>query len=215
MFTRRNVLLLILVLLGLDFGFSRYSRPAAPEGWKVERWEAGFGSWAQGGFGVAYDIALPRDYGFSQKCGSAWIVGDDDSSEDFRIKLTFAPSPAVRDSEFAEFLRSDAAHMASELGRAAADLQIGAPTPFAIGALRFSRRDVTLPSARFEGENGATKTGTARGFSLGNENLVILADLQGEPAASVSERIVGSLRHARGVGLFDLLTGAIPGLLGC
>jgi hypothetical protein len=70
----------------------------------------------RGGFDVAYDLALPRDYGFVQKCGTAWIGGDDmDASEDFRVKLAFAPSHKDQDTEFGEYMKVDAANMASDL----------------------------------------------------------------------------------------------------
>ena len=210
MLSRRSVLLLILLLLGLDFGAGRLSgRPRPPAGWEVERWEAGFGSWANGGFGVAYDIALPRGYTLAQKCGTAWVNGDDpDAPEDFRIKLMFAPARAVQEAEFAEFMKSDAADAARDLGRTAADIAVSNPAPFAVGALNFRRRDLTLPVA-------GSETAPARGFYLVGESLAIFADLQRASDAGINERIVGSLHRARGVGLTDLLMGAIPNLLGC
>ena len=212
--SRRGILLLILLFLGLNFGVHHFlGRPEPPVGWKVERWEAGFGSWGAGGFGVAYDIAMPREYALTQKCGIAWITGDDeDSPEDFRVKLSFAPTSEAQESEFAEYMNSDAAHAAYYLGRTAADIAVGAPAPFAVGALRFQRRDLILPRANID---RGSETAPARGFYLAGERLAIVADLQGEASAEVNERIVGSLRRVRGVGFTDLLIGAIPNLLGC
>jgi hypothetical protein len=43
MLSRRTLLLLLLALLALDFGVSRYRMNlGTPPGWKTERWQAGF-----------------------------------------------------------------------------------------------------------------------------------------------------------------------------
>jgi len=213
MLSRRNFLLLILLLLGVDFGVGRFLRPAPPPGWRIEHWEAGFGSWANGGFGVAYDVAVPPEYSLTQKCGAAWIAGgDDDAPEDYRVKLSFAPTPAAQRSQFAEYMKSDAPRTASDLGRSAADIELGDPAPFNAGALGFSRRELLLRGARFD---NPPRTATARGFYLTGEKLAIVADLQSGSAAAINERIVRSLRRSRGVGLTELLLGALPNLFGC
>jgi hypothetical protein len=212
MWTRRAFLVFVLLLLGLDFGVEFFLiSPKPPPGWRIERWQAGFGSWGTGGYGVAYDVTMPADYDFRQKCGSAWIQGPE-SPGDYDVKLQFTPEPGDTDYEIATFLKTDSAQAAGDFGRHASDVAIGAPAPFAIGPLRFSRRDLTLTGARIEGLAGET---TARGFTLVGENMAVLADLRGPQQAATVEQIVGSLRRARAVGLLDLLAGTIPGLLGC
>jgi len=213
--TRRWFLLLVALLLGLDFGVGRLLGHAEPPGWKTERWQAGFGSWASGGYGVAYNISMPKDYDFQQKCGKAWISSADPNG-DFTIQLSFLPGPAFDDTDFNEYMKSDALHAASSFGKSPNDIEIGKATDFNIATLHFSRVDLTIENVRFDEDPEKTVTlVTARAFRLKGSKLDIIADFDGPEHFAVNERIVQSIRPARGFGLVDLLIGTIPNLLGC
>lgn len=198
--------------MGLDFGVGHFLGRAGPPGWKTARWEAGFGSWASGGYGVAYNISMPQSYDFQQKCGKAWISSPDVAG-DFSIQFSFVPGPAFEDSDFNEFMKSDARRAAAELGKSAGDIELGKAADFDVGALHFSQVDLAIRNARLEDD--AAKIGTARAFRLKGGRLDIIADFGGPEAFAVNERIVGTMRRARGFGLVELMLGAIPNLLGC
>jgi hypothetical protein len=168
--------------------------PPAPPGWKTERWQAGFGSWAQGGLGVAYDLHMPRDYAFQQKCGTAWIADAADGPE-FAIRLSFAPNAIDRQRDFETYLKEDATRSSD------APIVFERKTAYAVGGQPFERENFTL--------------GTARGFWLDGPSLSIIADLRDPRDAATDERIVASLRRVTGYGWSDLLSRRIPGLLGC
>src|SRR5580698_1490906 len=108
--SRRTFLFLLAGLVALlgafDFGRHGATRPALPPGWKTVRWEAGFGSWCCGGYGVAYEISIPENYVFDQKCGTAWINADTDEGHDFLIKLVFDPGRKFSVSDFDNFMKS-------------------------------------------------------------------------------------------------------------
>jgi hypothetical protein len=54
MITRRWFLILLTALVLGDYGRNLWMMErGTPPGWKTERWQAGFGSWARGGYGVA------------------------------------------------------------------------------------------------------------------------------------------------------------------
>ena len=215
MITRRTFLLLVLLLLGLDFGIGHFLGRAEPPGWTTQRWEAGFGSWASGGYGVAYNISMPKDYDFQQKCGKAWISSPDVAG-DFTIQLSFLPSAKFEDTDFNEYMKSDAPHAASSFGKSPNDIEIGKPADFDVAALHFSRIDLTIKNARLDDDaENSSKIMTARAFRLKGSRLDIIADFSGPDLFAVNERIVQSIRPARGFGLVELMLGAIPNLLGC
>lgn len=104
--SRRKPVLLLALLSASVLGFCEIAtRPAAPAGWKTERWEAGFGSWSRGGFGVAYDVQMPNAYDFQQKCGTAWI-SDNVDGPDFTIRMSFRPRPKDRQDDFNDYWRT-------------------------------------------------------------------------------------------------------------
>ena len=83
--------MILALLAAADYGRSAIMMGAGtPPGWKTERWQAGFGSWASGGYGVAYDISMPKDYSFQQKCGNAWVSDDPD---EFRLQRSAVLPP--------------------------------------------------------------------------------------------------------------------------
>ena len=212
--TRRRILIMLAFIAVADYGCSdRLQRAEEPPGWKTERWQAGFGSWGSGGYGVAYDISMPKEYDFQQKCGSAWVSDDPDES-DFSARLTFRPDPADRQDDFKVYLKEDAGRN-NEGGPTA--VKMGAKINVKVGEFRFSRLDFTLDASKApHAEPGRpTQAGPARGFWLEGDRLSIIADLRDLEGAAINERIVGSIRKARGYGFTELLAGTIPGLLGC
>jgi hypothetical protein len=131
--SRRTLLLLLLALLSFDFGVSQYGmKHDTPAGWKTERWQAGFGSWCCGGYLVAYDISIPSDYYFAQKCGNAWVVNDDAMVDDFLIELSFfgTSSSQYGDKDFDDYLRSGAVRSADSFGRHVSEIDVDSARPY-------------------------------------------------------------------------------------
>ncbi len=216
MMTRRIFLLLLLAFLGVDFAVGHFiGRSGTPSGWKTERWQAGFGSWGTGGFGLAYDISMPKEYDFVQKCGQAW-VGQDDDEDDFMIKLSFMSDSKEGDDDFDDYMKSDAQRAAIGFGKSLGDIETRNAIEVTMGAFRFSRIDLAIKNARIDqSQKKSSKIETVRAFRLKGDKLHIIANFRDPELLAVNERIVGSLRRARGFGLVDLLVGAIPNLLGC
>ena len=212
--SRRKPVLLLALLSASVLGFCEIAtRPAAPAGWKTERWEAGFGSWSRGGFGVAYDVQMPNAYDFQQKCGTAWI-SDNVDGPDFTIRMSFRPRPKDRQDDFNDYL----AHDASQNYQAdRSSISFSQTSSFRFGSEPVSRLNFELKNVRFlEDAAGApAKSGTVRGFWLDGRNLSIIADLRDPERFAVNERIVASARRVSGYGLLDLIRDDIPGLLGC
>jgi hypothetical protein len=206
-------MLLAALLLG-DYGRSLWMMERGTQpGWKTERWQAGFGSWARGGYGVAYDISMPKDYSFQQKCGSAWI-GDDFDGTDFDIRFTYSPQERDRRADFALYRHEDLGH-GYEID--ASSVKMDAPSPLIFGKIRFDRTNLIVDEVktRVEDADEAAPPGPAKGFWLSGEGLSIIADLRDPAGAAVNERIVASIRKANGYGLTELIFGTVPGLLGC
>jgi hypothetical protein len=213
-FTRRRFLLLSAVVVGGAFGVAWLTpHPAMPDGWKSEHWEAGFGSWGSGGYGVAYDIQMPKEYDFSQKCGTAWIADGTDGPE-FAVRLSFAPNPATRLSDFQDYLSTDGPRN-YDVPRTA--IRLTAPTEYAIGPEAFARTNIHLDHARWypEADGEPAKFGPVDGFWLDGSRLSVIADLRDARRAAIDERIVASLQRSRGWAFFDLIGGGIPFLNGC
>ena len=162
--TRRKLIMILALLAAADYGRSAIMMGmGTPPGWKTERWQAGFGSWASGGYGVAYDISMPKEYDFQQKCGSAWVSDDRDES-DFSTRLTFRPDSADRQDDFEVYLKEDAGRN-YEGGPTA--VKMGAKTNVKVGEFRFSRLDFTLDAANAPRcRSDPRRTGPARGFWL-------------------------------------------------
>ena len=212
--TRRRLIMILALLAAADYGRSVIMMGmGTPPGWKTERWQAGFGSWASGGYGVAYDISMPKEYDFQQKCGSAWVSDDSDES-DFSTRLTFRPDSADRQDDFKVYLKEDAGRN-YDSGPTA--VKMGAKANVKVGEFRFSRLDFTLDASKAPGaEPGRpSQAGPARGFWLEGDKLSIIADLRDPERAAINERVVGSIRKARGYGFTELFAGTIPGLMGC
>jgi hypothetical protein len=206
--TRRRLLLVLGLLAAADYGRSLLvMRAGEPPGWKTERWQAGFGSWASGGYGVAYDISMPKDYDFQQKCGIAWIT-DDVDGPDFDARLSFLPDPKDRKRDFEAYLKEDAGRYYEADGSA---VKISAKPNFSAGGLQLSRLDFTLDNAKAPDAG----SGRATGLWLEGEKLSIIADLRDRERSEINERIVGSIRKASGYGFTELLARTIPGLMGC
>jgi len=220
MLSRRKLLLLLLALLSLDFGVSQYRMEhGAPSGWKTERWQAGFGSWCCGGYLVAYDISIPKDYDFTQKCGKAWIVNDDAMIDDFLIEFSFfGMSPSQHgDNDFDDYLKVGAVHSAESFGRRASDIDVDTARPYNVGALRFSRSDILLSGEAQSSaqERKKLEVFTARGFRLKGSGMSIISELNSPPIDEVNEKIIHSMRPVKGFGLFDAMAGSVPFLNGC
>jgi hypothetical protein len=208
------LLLMLGALAAADYGRSMLvMRAGEPPGWKTERWQAGFGSWARGGYGVAYDISMPREYDLQQKCGTAWISGEQDDS-DFSIRLSFRPDQKDRQNDFEAYLKEDAGRN-YEGDRSA--LKMATKNNVKVGEFRFSRLDFTLDGAKFaaaEAGQGA-EAGALKGFWLDGDRLSIISDLREAEAAAINERIIGTVRKASGYGVTELFARSIPGLVGC
>jgi len=220
MLSRRKFLLLLLALLSLDFGVSQYRMErGAPSGWKTERWQAGFGSWCCGGYLVAYDISIPRDYDFTQKCGKAWVVNDGAMIDDFLVEFSFfGMSPSqYGDNDFDNYLKMGAVHSAESFGRRASDIDVDAARPYNVGALRFSRSDILLNGAAQSSaqERKKPEVFAARGFRLKGSGISIISELNSPPINEINEKIIRSMRPVRGFGLFDAMAGSVPFLNGC
>ncbi len=212
--SRRRLLLLVSVLFLGSLGFCESaSRPAAPAGWKTERWQAGFGSWGRGGFGVAYDLQMPQAYDFRQKCGTAWISDDADGPE-FAIRLSFRPVAKDRQDDFDDYLAHDGAQ---NYQRAPSSIAFGKKATERFAGEQLSRLNFELGNVRFLESAGesAAQAGTVRGFWLDGGRLSIISDLRDPQRFAVNERIVASARRTTGYGLLDLLQDDVPGLLGC
>jgi hypothetical protein len=218
-FSRRKFLLLLLSLLSLDWVVSQYRMAqGAPAGWKTERWQAGFGSWCCGGYLVAYDISIPKEYDFMQKCGKAWISNDDDVIDDFLIKLAYfgTSSPRYDEQDLDDYLKTGAAHSAESLGWHTSDIHISAERSYNVGALRFSRSDILLGGETHSPAGQEKTTGSpARGFRLKGSGMSIIAELNSPQIDEVNEKIIRSMRPVKGFGIFDALTGSVPFLNGC
>ena len=214
--TRRLFLLLAALLLGLDFGVSHFmGRSVVPPGWKTERWQAGFGSWGFGGHGLAYDISIPPDYAFTQKCGTALITSGDDNA-DFIIKLYFVTSQKDKDTDFDEYMKTDAQQAASDFGSSPNDIEMGNAMDFNVAAVRFSRVNLSMKNAHLDPDRDEVSAiGTVRAFHLKSEKVGIIANFGSPKHFAVNERIVRSMSRVRGFGLIDLLVRGIPNLLGC
>jgi hypothetical protein len=153
---------------------------------------------------------MPKEYDFQQKCGSAWVSDDSDES-DFSTRLTFRPDSADRQDDFEVYLKEDAGR---NYERGPTAVKMGAKTNVKVGEFRFSRLDFTLDAAKARYAERPTQAGPARGFWLEGDKLSIIADLRAPELAAINERIVGSIRKARGYGFTELLAGTIPGLMG-
>jgi hypothetical protein len=212
---RRFLLLMLIVLLGLDFGIGRVAGLSSrPAGWKMERWEAGFGSWARGGYGVAYTVAMPPNYHFAEKCGTAWITRED-QPDDFSIRLTFAPAPGGPTADVQDYFRNDAPHSAGAWDTTLAGLVRGAPVSERIGGLAFTRTDLTLNNADLRGDDSApAHRGPVYGATYTGDRVSAIADFDLPDRFVTHEKIVRTLRPARGIGIIDLLLGAAT-LFGC
>lgn len=213
-FSRRKLLLLVSVLSVAGLGvYWNAARPAAPAGWKTERWEAGFGSWGRGGYGVAYDIQIPNAYDFQQKCGTAWIT-DDVDGPDFAIRLSFMPVPKDRQHDFEDFLTHD---IIRNYEVNPSSIKIGEKSPFRFAAEQMSRLDFRLDNVRFleSPDESSARHGTVRGFWLDGHNISIISDMRDPKRFAIDERIVASARRVSGYGVLDLARDSIPGLLGC
>ncbi len=213
-FSRGKLLLLVSVLSVAGLGFYwTASRPAAPAGWKTERWQAGFGSWGQGGFGVAYDIQMPNAYDFQQKCGTAWI-SDDVDGPDFAIRLSFRPAPKDRQHDFDDFLTHDSTRYYDV---SPSSIKIDEKSPYSFAAEQMSRQNFALENVRFlePPDESSAQHGTVRGFWLDGRNLSIISDMRDPKRLAINERIVASARRVSGYGMLDLVSDSIPGLLGC
>lgn len=219
MLTRRTFVLLLLGLLALDFGVSRYRiNLGTPTGWKTERWQAGFGSWCCGGYLVAYDISIPEDYNFAQKCGKAWVANDDNVIYDFLIEFSFfgTSSSEYAEKDFDEYMKIGAPHSAELFGRRAADVSLDTATPYNVGALKFERSDIILKEASFAQEGKRSNVFTARGLHLRGSGMSIISELNSPRIDEVNEKIIRSMRPVRGYSLFELMAGSAPFLLnGC
>jgi hypothetical protein len=219
MFTRRAFLLLLLALLSLDFGVSQFRmRHDTPPGWKTERWEAGVGSWCCGGYLVAYDISMPKNYNFTQKCGKAWVEGDDTMIDDFLIEFSFFGTSTSRyaDGDFENYLRSGAINSAQSFGRHASDIRVASGPPYHSGAMRFSRADILLGGeVQPSDPAGKPTAAAARGFRLKGDQISIISELNAPSVEDINEKIIRSMRPVRGFSLFDILTGSVPFLNGC
>ena len=214
MLSRRAFLLLLLALLSLDFGVSEYRmRHETPPGWKTVRWQAGFGSWCCGGYGVAYDIAIPKGYEFSQKCGKAWVTDDDAMLDDFLIEFSFFGTSRSQfdEMDYENYLKTGAVRSAQSFGRRATDIETGAATPYDAGALRFYRSVISL-----RGEvPPSVSTVLARGFRLKGDSMSIIGELNTPQVDDINDKIIRSMRLVHGFGLFDALAGSVPFLNGC
>jgi hypothetical protein len=188
-------------------------RAGTPPGWKTERWQAGFGSWSSGGYGVAFDISMPDDYRFEQKCGTAWIA-DDLSGPEFVDRLAFRPTREARDADFDAYLKEDAP---LHFGDDPSALKMAAKSNVVIDNQPFSRLELSLNTSKVaeETDDEPASPGPYRGFRLQNEKLSIISDLRDPKRAEISERVIASLRKARGYGFAELFFATIPGLVGC
>ena len=213
-FTRRRFLILLALLAFGDYGRNLFMmNERTPPGWKTVRWQAGFGSWARGGYGVAYDISMPKDYDFLQKCGRGWIADDFDGAED-DIRFSFSPSEKDREDEFALYKKEDVGVLHDVNP---STLKIDAKVASNIGKMRFDRTRFTLVDANIRAERveETAPEGPASGFWLSGEKLSIISDLRDPAREAINERIVASMRRANGYGFTELVFGTIPGLLGC
>jgi hypothetical protein len=219
MLTRRTFLFLLLALLSLDFGFSRYQmNRETPAGWKTERWQAGFGSWCCGGYLVAYDISIPEDYDLTQKCGKAWVVNDDAMIYGFLVEFSFfgTSSSEYADKDFGDYMKTGAAYSAESLGRRASEIALDSATSYDVGAMRFSRSDIMLGTVQASAQEGKRPdVSTARGFRLIGSGMSIISELNLPRIDEVNEKIIRSMRPVRGYSLFDLMAGSVPFLSGC
>jgi hypothetical protein len=212
MLSRRKFLLLLLALLSLDFGVSQYRME--PPGWKTERWQAGFGSWCCGGYLVAYDISIPKDYDFTPKCGKAWVVTDDAMIDDFLLQFSFfgtSRSP-YDDKDFDDYLKIGAAHSAQSFDRRASDIDVDTARPYSVGALRFSRSDILLSGEAQSSaqERKKLEVYTARGFRLKGSGMSIISESDSPPIDDVNEKIIRSMPPVKGLGLFDAWPARYP-----
>jgi hypothetical protein len=220
MLSRRKFLFLLLALLSLDFGVSEFRmKHGAPADWKTERWQAGFGSWCCGGYMVAYDISMPKDYDLTQKCGKAWVESDK-AIDEFLIEFSFfgTASPRYDDKTFADYLKTGAVRSAESFGRRPSDIEVGTARPYDIGLLRFSRSDISL-----DGETQVAaaedvkkqKPFAAGGFHLKGNGMSIISELNSPAIEDVNERIIRSMRRVGGFSLIDAMAGSVPFLNGC
>lgn len=220
MLSRRRFLFLLLALLSLDWAVSQYRMAqGAPAGWKTVRWQAGFGSWCCGGYLVAYDISIPKEYDFTQKCGKAWVANDDSVIDDFLIEFSYfgTASSQYAEKDFDDYLKTGAAHSADSFGRRASDIRVSDERSYDIGALRFGRSDILLggETPLSAQERQKTAGSTARGFRLKGSGMSIISELNSPQIDEVNEKIVRSMRPVKGLGLFDAMTGSVPFLNGC
>ncbi len=208
-------MLIALALIAVaDYGCSeRTMRYGEPAGWKTERWQAGFGSWGSGGYAVAYDISMPANYHFMQKCGAAWI-SDDTEGPDFDIRLSFLTVPQDRQYDFQTYLKEDAGRYYE---KDPSLLIKGSATTASFAGDKMSRVELKLENVQFldDDAGGDPKSGDAKGFWLEGDKLSVISDLRDPQRLAINERIVASARKTKGYTLTDLIGRTIPGLLGC
>ncbi len=185
----RRQMLIILALLapGIYGGSEFFKRIGAPPGWRNERWEAGFGSWARGGFGVAYHMSVPDQYHFLQKwqCGQAWI--SDDLLDDFSIRFSFCPNKKEQENDFADYMKYNGTQT---------PLRLGQQSNIIINGTKFSRLDFTADSFPYLEEVNEKPDIVVKGFWLTSDTISIISALRDPKRLTINERIVASIKKA-------------------
>jgi hypothetical protein len=180
----------VVLLIGL-FVLPDYLRitvnvPPPEQGWKTILWDAGYGSWGHGGFGVYYILNIPNDYGFVQKLGAGWI--NDTIPEDLISVSYYPPSRPERNLE--DFTKLHLRWYPDDPVKMLPEKTV------MINGTEFRRIDFSANKAPYErAESVATAKGGFKGFWLSDHNIDVLTELRDAQGLETCERIVATIRR--------------------